>query len=264
MSINSTPLLIALSFACLMTVPRAESVDEAVAALDVAFTELGSYSMKTSSMSDISMPGYATRSETVSDVDCEIIEDHYMMRAESTSTTVSVMEGQETKEVSKLLMVCDGERTYVQNDAGGSVTVTVAQAQKLSQVKPSALLASYRQMGELTLLPDREVNGVDCRVIKVAMKAYPGMPPPGHSEFCFRKDNGLMWANRGLDAEGKEVSNTTCSDLDTSVEFEKSHFTYEPPEGAQVIDMTAPPGPGDPTPPEDTPDMDGVDDEGGE
>ncbi len=85
----------------------------------------------------------------------------------------------------------------------------------------------------LTLLPDEVIDGKKVTVIQA-------LPTNGTwtETHYFDKETGIRVKHIELDKNGKQTYLLTLTDLKTNVEFEDDHFTFEVPEGVELIDKT--------------------------
>lgn len=142
------------------------------------------------------------------------------------STTIQGMEPQK----STTLSVSDGKTMWTETDMGGT-----KQVMKM-KVPPGAagdLTAYIDQVSKekATVLPDETINGVNCAVIQI------DQADGNVQKMWFEEATGVL---RKVEIKGPMVgeSVTTVDEVKTGVAVDDSKFSYTPPAGVAVTDMT--------------------------
>jgi len=143
----------------------------------------------------------------------------------------------------RILSVYDGEVVYSEMEVMGKKKYTKATPKADDEKTPTggkSLIDKIRKRGEVSLLPDEEVNGMNAFVLEVIPdKAgqQDGPIKPELIRFYVAKDSGIQIRVVMMDAERTPLWTTTYSDIALNPELDPKRFAYTPPPGADVIDM---------------------------
>jgi outer membrane lipoprotein-sorting protein len=228
------PILLLLGAA----VAAAETVDELCATLKEAADQVTSYRYTMTTTYSYEMgEGQVSEGTTMVKLEARKQGEAFQSRMESTVKNSHTMGEQTTTDTSTSLTVNDGTVTWTEQQTNGMTSVT----KTLSSTKvysPCSFLMSYKATSDITVLPDAEVDGETCAVLEVRMRPIQGVPPQGHQEYYLSRKTGLMLKTLLYDGAGKVTSTTVVSDLELDPQLDDSRFTYTPPEGATVTDLT--------------------------
>ncbi len=195
------------------------------------------YKMKQTSKLD--HMGQGSTTETVGDYKYLRKDDKTFVHADMTTK----MDAGMMKTSSKSKMVVDGEFMWVHTDS-----VTEVNGQKMPQESvmknkiDNKLLDPASMEGmknyELKLLPEEKVDGKDAWVIEGTPKDATMKTQQGRVVSWYDQKTGLPIKMIGYTPDGKEMSTTTFSDVKVDEKLSSELFTFEPPAGVQVMDMT--------------------------
>ncbi len=143
----------------------------------------------------------------------------------------------------KVLTVFDGEVAYSEMEAMGRKQYSKATPKSGDEKSPEGgknLIESIRKRGEVTLLPDETVNGVDSYVFEVKPNNAGQQQGPVKAElirFYVDKATGIQVRSILLDGEDNAILTTDYTDIKVNPEIDPKRFEYTPPPGVEVIDM---------------------------
>ena len=103
-----------------------------------------------------------------------------------------------------------------------------------------SMFATFREQGDVKLLPDATVEGKPVWVIEVTpnealKKSAP--TPVALFRYYISKEFGLQIKTEVFDDKGQPTSTTVYSSIDISAKPEPARFVYTPPTGVTVEDM---------------------------
>lgn len=162
-------------------------------------------------------------------------EGKLLSRMEMDSKSVTKFGGNETKMDSKMMQVVDGEYAWTLSETMGKKNCTKSKVDKLQKTMDP--FAAWTEV-DAKLLPDETVDGKACWVIEMTPKQMNPMAPSGKSTHAFDKETGLMIRMIGMDQTGKEMTRTTVTDIKLNEKLDPKSFTFTPPEGVTVTDVT--------------------------
>lgn len=185
--------------------------------------------------SDMSQPGMTMKSKSNSTMKYMKKGDKMLSRVEMNS--VMVMKGPMDQTVeSKGTSVVDGEFMWSYSESMGNKSATkmkVPENQK-NQFDPSAGWEQFH----IALKDDEAVGDAKCWVIEMTPKDAALKAQMSKSVTYYDQKTGLMAKQIGYDGEGKVMSTMTVSDVKINEKIDPKVFTFTPPPGVQVQDMT--------------------------
>ncbi|MGD2108611.1 MAG: hypothetical protein PVI86_04385 [Phycisphaerae bacterium] len=131
--------------------------------------------------------------------------------------------------------VFDGQFLWLDDQRHEGRVVTKAHP-VLGQIQPLGgrrLFAGISGLDELALLPDETVDGSEVYVFEG--KSGGGTVTTRH---YVAKDTGILLKSTREDSLAGAEYAVKLTDVKVNVEFDDGHFTYTPPEGVEVRDMT--------------------------
>ncbi len=167
--------------------------------------------------------------------------DKWLYRAESTSKSRSVAEGEDVKEEITRLMVCDGEFVWTLTDVDGekSIVKTRAADQTDMVLMDQAYFETLHQNFDLKLLPDETVSGKATWVIQATPREAVDDGQIATMFMYFDKETGLSLKSVGKDAAGSVIM-TSLKEVKVNVPVPAGRFVFKVPEGVEVFDATEP------------------------
>ena len=206
---------------------QAETAQEVVARLGKKMKDLPSKSMVTTSEMTMKSP-YMSMEQKTKTWSCE--KDGKMLsRTESEGT--QTLAG--TKQDSKSLMVSDGKAMWTQTTADGMTQVFKADAPQTSAFDHEAMAAQFNT-GEWTVKPSEKINGQECAVLEGKQGTGDEMVT---TTMWFSEKTGVMLK---MHTTGKAAGDTTVlvTDVQVGVTIPDDKFSYSPPAGAKVTDVS--------------------------
>ena len=215
-----------------------ENADKAIKQLDENFAKVKSYTAKTETMTDVEFgPGHTQKMKMVGTSEWMRKGEKTMMRSETGCETTKAQDGKTTTSKSKITTVDDGTYIYVLTEEDGKQTVMKSHANP-TMYQPGGYFAQLEGYYNIKLLDDMNVDGHDCYAFELTMKPMEGVPPSGRMVICCWKDHGITLKSESFDANGKLTSQSMTKDVKVNASIEESRFTFQVPEGAQMMDMT--------------------------
>jgi outer membrane lipoprotein-sorting protein len=222
-----------------LTAVADQKLDNAINDLDQKFAQVKSYSSHMKSMSTVDMgPGHSQKTEMTGRSEWVRQGDVALQCTEMKCDTAVTKDGKTTKTPSTIKTVCDGKYLYVLTIEGDQKRVMKNPAQPAQKFSPKAMFDQMRSYYEIKLLPDETVDGSACYVFELKMKPMEGMPPRGVQRMFFQKSTGVMVKSEGLDADGKLTQMSVTSNIKINPDINTSHFKFDMPSDAVVMDMT--------------------------
>ncbi|HLX59943.1 MAG TPA: hypothetical protein VKX17_01555 [Planctomycetota bacterium] len=217
--------------ALIFTAARAETLDGVEKAISEKFDKLTSASYDMEMKADMSQAGFSMT--MLSNTKYEMAKDGDKWKIRMESKTSQNMNG--TKSDSTSLMVVDGQTAYSMTDTAGQKMVM--------KMKPDAytkgaggkgMIQSLKESGDVSVLPDETVDGQAAYVLEVKSKT----PGASAMKYYLSKENGMTVQMLTLGADGKTTGTTKFSNIKINPSIPADHFTFTPPAGVQVMDMT--------------------------
>ncbi len=143
-----------------------------------------------------------------------------------------------------ILTVYDGTTLYTEMKIAGKQKVAKRNPDSGTSRSPEsgkALFESLRKKGELTLLPDAEVDGKPVFVVEVKPKAEGQKDAPvqiGAIRICILKDSGIQVKSEFLDTANKPFTTVHYTEIALNAKVDPKRFVYIVPEGVKVDDLT--------------------------
>jgi outer membrane lipoprotein-sorting protein len=220
--------------------PTLDAVAEQIAA---AWEKVNSYTAKMTAEGNIPMGPLSVTTAASGSVEFMIVDEIPRFRMEIVNKMGGNMPLLGGGMEQKALSVFNGEIVYSEMEAMGRKKYTKATPKaddERSPVGGRSMVEKIRKRGEVRLLPDEQVNGVDSYVLELKPdKAgrQEGPIKPELIRFYVAKDSGIQVRSILMDADGDPVLTTNYSDITVNPELDPKRFDYTPPPGVEVIDM---------------------------
>lgn len=229
----STVLLMSCQFAV------AETADDVMKKIAEQTKKHKTIQYKMKQNSKIEQMGQGSTTETVGDYKYLRKDDKVYVHADMTTK----MDAGMMKTSSKSKMVVDGEFMWVHTDSMTEVNGQKMPQESVMKNKISDKLLDPASMDgmknyNLKLLPEEKIDGKDAWVIEGTPKDATMKSQQGRMVSWFDKKTGLPIKMVGYTPAGKEMSTTTFSDVKIDEKLSPELFTFTPPAGVQVMDMT--------------------------
>ena len=225
--------------ASLISVVRADPVEDVEKKLVEAHSKMKSYTSKTKTVQNFDMGGgNKMSSDYGGTVEWKRDGDKQKFRTEMKGTTNQSMGGTDNKMEVSVLMVSDGEFLYTLSEQMGQKMATKQKPDAAMTGDPKKLFEKIHADNTVSILPEEKVDGVSTVVFEVVPKNTAD-GPVAKSIMYFAKDTGINVKVVGKDKEGKDVFTNTSTDIKVNTEIANDRFVFKAPEGVQVMDMTA-------------------------
>jgi outer membrane lipoprotein-sorting protein len=165
--------------------------------------------------------------------------EKWLLRSEGSTKTKMVVQGNEQKSDSKILMICDGEFMYTLNEGDGQKSaMKTRMPEQLALITDQAYFDSLAKDYTLKLVADETVDGKSCWVIEATPKTA---APEGSLATLlnyFDKETGIGIKTVGKDSGGKTILTSLTTDIKLNPTLSPDRFVFKAPEGVQVVDMS--------------------------
>ncbi|HIJ72539.1 MAG TPA: outer membrane lipoprotein carrier protein LolA [Candidatus Hydrogenedentes bacterium] len=223
--------------------PRAAVAEETLESVEAKllelWAELDSYAAKLDITMTMEQGTMTMKGTGAGIIEVLVKGDNTLYRSEVTMTMAM---GGQTMEV-ETLTVYDGEFVFTESEMFGQKMVMKASQ---SQQPGPALAIGKKALEEMhkfevALKPEERIGETPTYVIEMTPKADsfdPARAKLGKIRSYIDKETGVQIRTTVFDKAGKEMINETLSEVKINPELDEGRFAYEPPEGAQVRDMT--------------------------
>ncbi|MBX7254931.1 MAG: hypothetical protein K1Y02_01125 [Candidatus Hydrogenedentes bacterium] len=167
---------------------------------------------------------------------------HY--RSELTNTVDIGIPLPESMAQQNILTVFDGTTLYTQMSMAGRQKAAKRDPNSGTSRSPESgkeMFDSLRKKGDLTLLPDAEVDGKPVFVLEVKPKPEDQKDAPvtiAAIRVYVAKESGIQVKSEFLDAANKPFTTVHYTDIALNAKIDPSRFVYTPPKGVKVEDLT--------------------------
>lgn len=215
-----------------------ESVESEVEAL---WAKINAFSAKLTSDTSVSLGPMTMKSHATGTLECLKQGDISLFRLDMVNmmdTGVPLLGAIEQKALS----VFDGKDVYNQVEMKGvckAYKMPPGSARKNGPATGKSMFASFREQGELKLLPDATVDGKPVYVVELTPneRTKSASPTPvSKIKAYISKEYGLQIKMEVFDDKGQPTSTTVYSDINTNVKLTPDRFVYKAPEGVAIED----------------------------
>ncbi len=228
--------LVVLSF---VSGVKAATIEEVEKEIIQAQSKLKSYSAVTETRQDMELgPNQRMKLESKGPMVWMHRDAKYLFRMELKSSSVTTINGDETRSKSDTLTVCDGDFMYTLSDSDGQKSAIKAKVDPSHAGDVKGMFAAWRKDSTLKVLPEEKVDGKDCYVVELLPRKKEAGEPFSRQKFWFRKDIGLPVKIVAFGQEDKPAMTTTMTDVKTDVDVQSDRFKFKLPEGVQLMDLT--------------------------
>ena len=238
-----TGLLVLAGFAPYASAAEEQTIDSVAEKIAAAWENVHSYTAHMTADGNIPLGLVSVTTAATGSVEYMAIDDKPHFRMEIVNKMGGNMPLMGDGMEQKVLSVFNGEIVYSEMEAMGRKQYTKATPKSddgQSPVGGKNLVENIRKRGEVTLLPDEEVNGIDTFVLEVKPDNAGQQKGPIKAElirFYVAKDSGIQVRSILMDAEGTALLSTNYSEIKVNPELDPARFVYTPPPGVEVIDM---------------------------
>ena len=165
--------------------------------------------------------------------------DKWLCRAEGQTKATTVVQGNEQKNDSTMLMICDGEFMYTLSDSNGQKTAMKTRLpEQFAILADKAYFDTLSKSYDLKLLADETVDGKSTWVIEATPKEAPPAGTAATLLNYFEKEHGQSIKTLGKDSTGKVVLTSISTDVKIDPDLSAERFVFKAPAGVEVVDMT--------------------------
>jgi len=218
---------------------QAETLQEVQDKIHDIVSKYKSLQFKMKMTSETSMAGFSTKTDSDSQVEAAKKGDTVVSRVDSKMRTSTNMGGQETKMDMKSLMIDDGKDLW---NISESPTKQIAKMKRdpnsVTYFNPKAGWKQVAEHFELKLMPDETMDGKACWVMAMEPKDPTMKMVQSKTITYYDKKTGLGHKTVTFGPEGKRSGEIIMSDIKIDADISADRFTYTPPAGAKVEDMT--------------------------
>jgi outer membrane lipoprotein-sorting protein len=226
-------------FAAVLLCPLARCADLDAIEADICnkWDSIKSMTYDMESSTNMATPQFSMTSNTTGTAEMKRKGDMWLMRMDSKGANSQTLGGKETKSESTTMMVIDGEYVYSLTDAGGAKMCTKMKAQDWTKMAGGKGYFKWlREENDVKVLPDETIDGVSCYALEATSKKV--QPGQGSMKFCFSKDNGMTVLTVAKGPDGKVLTTSKIKNIKSGVALADDRFTFTPPAGVTVTDMT--------------------------
>ena len=218
---------------------QAETLQEVQDKIHDIVSKYKSIQFKSKGTSDTSMQGYSMKYSSDSTYEVMRKGDTTVSRIESRAQTVTNIAGQESKMDTKTLMIDDGKDIWsITESPEKSIMKMKRDASQTSVFDPKASWKVMAQTSDIKLMPDETVDGKACWVIAIEPKDAAAKAMGGKNLAYYDKKTGLSPKSVSIGPDGKKTGEFITTDIKIDGTISPDRFTYTPPAGATVQDMT--------------------------
>lgn len=168
-----------------------------------------------------------------------IEEDRILYRIDMTIETTRIADGAEEKTVEPQTMMSDGQYMYQIGERNGKKAAYKARIDKLQSSVPTPEFFFFLHRDyDLSLLPDEEVDGKPCWVIRAAKISEEEVLRIKTLTY-FRQDIPLMVKTVNLDRFDNVMQVTHIKDIQVDVPVDRDQFEFRPEPDWDIQDQTA-------------------------
>lgn len=232
-------VLLCLVPAILAASAGAETMDDVIKAISDKAAACKSFSCKTKTEQDIQSPDmkYVATSEMT--LEAARKDGKWQYRTEGWSKSTTTMSGTETKQDTKLLMVQDGQFSWMLNDTNGQKNcMKMAASNEMSPITDTKTWEETKKMFDYKLIGDEAVDGKACWVVEATTKDKSTAANMATTRTWYDKSNGVGLKSISKDDKGKVTSTSITTDVKIDPSIAADRFTFKAPDGVTVNDMT--------------------------
>jgi outer membrane lipoprotein-sorting protein len=229
-----------LSFIALTTLPRlahAETIEGVEKHLAGVTKKVTSFKANRHTATDIDMGGAKSVVDDKGTYEMVVKDGKSLWRVESKTTSTVDAGGQKMTTETKGIMVCDGKFVWSLSETMGQKMVTkMKMAEENNALVSESFFASMKKDYKLKLLPDATVEGKTAFVIEAT--PIKRSESEGATTYYILKDTAITAKTVTTDAAGKPITTMTLTDIKINASVPATRFTFTPPPGVQVMDLT--------------------------
>ena len=236
----TTRITLILSVITLIAFPRhvhAETLEGVENRLTGATNKVTSFKANRYTATDINMSGVKSITDDKGTYEMLVKDGKPLWRVDSKTISNVDAGGQKMKTETTGLMVCDGKFIWSLTDTMGQKMVTKMKiADEHAALAGASFFASMKKNYKLKLLPDETIEGKSAFVIEAT--PIKRSESDGTTTYYILKDTALTVKTVTTDASGKPITTMRLSDIKINVSIPANRFTFTPPQGVQVMDLT--------------------------
>ncbi|GMW03675.1 MAG: hypothetical protein AMXMBFR84_48090 [Candidatus Hydrogenedentota bacterium] len=236
--------LIGVMMLCGSAAVRAETLETLEAKLAEQWKDVNAFKSDITVDTTMALGPIAMTMKAAGTMEFKRFEESGRFRTDLTGTMGASIPGMGEGMKMSMLSVYDGEFVYIEMGMMGQKQVQKKKPDASDTAKADggkSLLNSLKKLGDVTLLPDEQVDGKDAYVVEVKYNAEAIAKAKGQADrtrMYIDKNTGMQIKMEGFKGETRTMS-MTYSNYDLKTEIPDERFTYTPPAGVRVIDADA-------------------------
>ncbi len=220
--------------------PTLESIEEAV---NTSWEKVHAYTAKMAMEASVPKGPVVLKSKGNGTIEILRAGEKNLLRMEVTNNLSSNMPLMGAGMEQKVLSVFNGEIVYNEIEMMGMKKYAKVLPKEDNLQNPTgggSLIDSLKKRGEVTVMPDEEVNGVDAYVLQVKVTEHNSSEQikPDTIKAYIAKDSGIPVRTVMYDAGGSPLMTANYTDIKVNPELDPKRFEYTPPPGVEVIDLS--------------------------
>lgn len=165
--------------------------------------------------------------------------DKWLYRSEGKTKSTTTMSGQETKQDITMLMVQDGQFSWILTDMGTQKTCMKNVANSdFNVLMDKKTWDEMNKTFNFKLIGDESQDGKACWAVEATPKDATKTGNLGKTMTWYDKSTGVAIKSVAKDDKGKVMSTSVTTDVKIDASIPEDRFTFKAPEGVQVMDMT--------------------------
>lgn len=237
-------LRVALSLiatACSGFAASADSLEEVQKKIVDAVSKLDSFSADMSMKTEMEMGGMKIAQEATGSLEFMRKNGVGVSRTELKTIVNRSAGGQDTRIEGSMLTILDGEFSYIMQDQMGQKSAVKMRPDPTQSPVPSeTTFKSLSEKCDVTLLPDENIDGIDCYVIDAVPKQHVPIPIKKLRSY-YAKQTGMPVRLAGFDQSGNQIQTTDFKNARTNPALDPERFSFKLPEGVKLRDLTVAP-----------------------
>ncbi|MFN0136335.1 MAG: LolA family protein [Phycisphaerae bacterium] len=232
-------LLLCLLPTMLASTAAAETMDDVIKAISDKAAACKSISCKTKSDQDMQTPDMKYVAQSEMTFEAVRKDGKWQYRSEGWSKSTTNAGGQETKQDMKLLMVQDGQFSWMLNDTNGQKScMKMAPSHEFGVLTDAKTWEEMKKLFDYKLAGDEALDGKACWLVEATTKDKTTAASAAKTLTWYDKSTGVGMKSITKDDKGKVVSTSITSDVKIDPSIAADRFVFKAPEGVTVTDMT--------------------------
>ncbi len=218
---------------------QAETLKEVQDKIQDIVSKYKTVQFKMKMTSEMNMAGSVSKTNSDSDVQAAKKGDVVVSRVQTKMKTVASMAGQEFKTDMESLAICDGKVMWnITESPQKQIAKMKYDPNQHSYFNPKDSWKAMESHFDMKLMPDETIDGKSCWTISMEPKDATMKAVQSKSVSYYDKKTGMSPKTITFGPDGKKAGEITMTDIKIDADIPSDRFTYTPPAGAKVEDMT--------------------------